>query len=270
MTQALSEFERATALRVLDGPQTGFYGSVPDGWQQGKGAFGGIAIGMLARAIVMSEPDGTRRLRSLSADLCARLLPGPVTVHVSTLRRGGSVTYLDGRLLQGDQLIARASAALASPRDVPPVHYHPAPPNPPAWQGIEPLPMGPPMGPVFTRHYEFRSTGPLPVSGVESSRIGGWVREKVAPQALDEAAIMGLLDSWWPAVIASSKQFRAIATIGYTMQLLVDPRTLPADQPLYFQAEAVATSDNFVVEMRELWSGEQVVALNQQTFAILS
>lgn len=269
MTHAISEFERATALRNLEGTQ-GFAGDVPDGWQQGKGAFGGIALGMLARAIVASEPDANRRLRSLSADLCARLLPGPVMVHVSQMRRGGSVTYLDARLLQNDELIARASAALATPRDIAPVSLRPTPPEPPAWDTVQVLPIAPPMGPVFARHYEFRSTGPLPVSGVTASRVGGWVREKIPPQTLDEAAIMGLLDSWWPAVIVSSRHFRAVATIGYTMQLLCDPRTLPSDQPLYFTAEAVANTDNFVVEMRELWAGEQLVALNQQTIAVLS
>jgi hypothetical protein len=32
----------------------------------------------------------------------------------------------------------------------------------------------------------------------------------------------------------------------------------------------VASADNYFVEMRELWSGERVVAMNQQTFALLS
>ena len=63
---------------------------------------------------------------------------------------------------------------------------------------------------------------------------------------------------------------RAVATVGYTMQLLVDPRTLDVAEPLYYRARGVAGGDNFFVEMRELWSGDVVVAMNQQTFALLT
>jgi len=126
------------------------------------------------------------------------------------------------------------------------------------------------MGPVFADKYEFRPIGPLPFSGAEAPRCSGWIREKVAPQTLDEAAIVGLLDTWWPAALAMTPKFRAIATIGYTMQLVMDPRTLDPSEPLFFRGQAISSSDNFVVEMRELWSGTTIVALNQQTLAFLS
>ena len=53
------------------------------------------------------------------------------------------------------------------------------------------------------------------------------------------------------------------------VQLLVDPRTLDPAEPLYYRARGVAAADNFFIEMRELWSGDAVVAMNQQTFALL-
>lgn len=54
------------------------------------------------------------------------------------------------------------------------------------------------------------------------------------------------------------------------MQLLADPRALPPSEPLFYRARGVAGADNYFVEMRELWSGDRVVAMNQQTFALLT
>ena len=81
---------------------------------------------------------------------------------------------------------------------------------------------------------------------------------------------MGLLDAWWPAVFASATEPRAAATTSFTAEFLVDPATLAPAEPLRHRARAVAARDGFSVEFRELWSGDTLVALNQQTFALLA
>ncbi|HVH45862.1 MAG TPA: thioesterase family protein [Labilithrix sp.] len=264
-----SEFEQATAISVVGESDGMFRGVVPDGWQQGKGAFGGVAVGLLARAIVASESDRTRTLRSLAADLCAPLLPGAVELHVSTLRRGGSVSFFDARLTQGGLVVAHASASLASARPVTPAPMRPPAPQRPPWRDIAPLPVQPPLGPVFAAKYEYRSTGPLPFCGGTEAIAEGWIRERSAPSVVDEAVIAGMLDAWWPTTLAVESGPRPVATVGYTMQLLVDPRGLSPNEPLFYRGRGVVGSDNYFVEMRELWAGESVVAMNQQTFALL-
>jgi acyl-CoA thioesterase len=47
--ETLTPFDRATAIRTLSSGI--FEGEVPDGWQQGRGAFGGLVFGLLARAM---------------------------------------------------------------------------------------------------------------------------------------------------------------------------------------------------------------------------
>lgn len=262
-----SPLARATALEEIDGGA--FRGEIPDGWQQGKGAFGGVVVALAARALVASERDEQRTLRSLSADLCAPALPGPVEVRVSTLRRGGSVSFLDARVTQDGALVARASAALAVARDVAPAAITSPAPRPPPWADAPVIPVEPPLGPVFARHYEYRATGPLPFSGSREAIAEGWIREQVPPDALDAPAIAALLDAWWPTSLTIEPAPRAVATVGYTMQLLTDPRSLPAPEPLFYRARGAASAGNFFVEMRELWAGERVVAMNQQTFALL-
>lgn len=263
-----SPFELATAIEPAgDGV---FRVVVPDGWQQGKGAFGGLVIGALARAILASERDPSRRLRSLSADLPAPAMPVASEIHVRELRRGGSMSFIDATLLQHGAIVARASATLAAPRALPPADVPlPAAPRLPAWEDVVANPIGPPLGPVFAQHYEYRSTGTLPFSGAGDATTEGWLREKLRPTVIDEPQIIGLLDAWWPAVYGVSPMPRPAATVGYTMQLLADPRELSTERPLAYRARAVVAHDNFVVEMRELWSGDRPIALNQQTFALL-
>lgn len=189
---------------------------------------------------------------------------------MSTLRRGGNVSVVEARLAQDSAIVARASATLGSARAVAPVTMRPATPIQWPWFDVPPIPVEPPLGPVFGQKYEYRSTGPLPFSGAPEALAEGWIRERRAPAALDEAAIAGLLDAWWPTVFAVQTAPRASVTVGYTMQLLVDPRSLTPVEPLFYRARGVANADNYFVEMRELWSADRLVAMNQQTFALLT
>ena len=42
---------------------------VPDGWQQGRGAFGGLVVGAMVRAAIVTTNDVTRVVRSVTAEL---------------------------------------------------------------------------------------------------------------------------------------------------------------------------------------------------------
>ncbi len=272
----MSAFESATAITVVERTASHgrFAGTIPDGWQQGKGAFGGLVIGILTRALVSYEEDRSRTLRSLNADLLVAALPGPVTVDVSVLRRGANVSFLEARLEHNGVLVARAGATLAAPRSIDPSPIVDALPLPqveplPPWADMPVLPVEPPLGPVFATHYQYRSRA-LPFSGGTRAFATGWIRERVPPVTLDEAAVIGLLDAWWPTSLSVDTRPRATVTVGFTMQLVKAPGTLDPNVPLFYRAHGIGCGENFFVEMRELWSGGEVVALNQQTFSILT
>jgi len=259
-------FEEATALERTG--EVSFRGLVPDRWQQGKGAFGGVMVGMMARAMIACE--GERRLRSLSADLCAPALCGPVDVEIEVLRRGASATFLGARLRQSAGLLARASASFAAAREIAPPGIEVRSPPVLPWRAVDVVPVEPPLAPVFTQHYEYRPTGPVPFTGGTEALASGYLRPKVRPEVYDVPAVCALLDAWWPTVFPLAHGPRGVATVGYTMQLLVDPKVIPVDVPLRYSATGVDQDDNFFVEMRELWSGDRRVAMNQQTFALLT
>ena len=71
--------EPASLDRVLDVSLVaeGRYAlDVPDGWAQGRGAFGGLVLGAMLRAVTRAEPDPARRVRSVTGEIPAPVLPG--------------------------------------------------------------------------------------------------------------------------------------------------------------------------------------------------
>jgi len=63
----IPSFEEASVVRRT-GPGS-FEVTVPDGWQQGRGAFGGLVYGMLTRAMEQVVDEPARRLRTLTGDI---------------------------------------------------------------------------------------------------------------------------------------------------------------------------------------------------------
>src|SRR5271170_5876695 len=83
-------FERAIALeRVAENEHRAV---VPDGWQQGRGAFGGLVLGTLMEAMASREPDPARAVRAFTGDLCGPALTEASRVVTRVLRRGNNQT----------------------------------------------------------------------------------------------------------------------------------------------------------------------------------
>jgi Acyl-CoA thioesterase N-terminal domain/Acyl-CoA thioesterase C-terminal domain len=258
------DFTHATRIEPL--AEGRYRWDVPDGWQQGRGAFGGLVLGALLRAIERHSADPTRATRTLTGDLCGPILPGPAEIVVELLRRGNNLSNLDARLIQSGAIQARASAVLSAAKVA--VHVPtPRPPTAPPSTELAITPLGPPEAPVFAPHFEYRSASPNLFAGADGAATLGWLRLRDAPARLDAPAMIGLLDAWWPALFSGGP--RPVATVSFTAELLVDPTSLPADVPLLYTGRVAALSDGFCVEFRELWSGDRLVALNQQTFAVL-
>lgn len=238
---------------------------IPDGWQQGRGAFGGLVLGTLLRAIEQAAPG--RPTRTLSGDICGPVLPGPADIRVVELRRGNNQTNLAATLTQGDAVLATATAVLSGPRAVAAPSFAPAPPAAASWRDVPPIARESRIAPTFAQHYDYRSSVPAFTRG--EPVIDGFIGEREPLAQLDAPALVGRLDAWWPTLFSLDGAPRPCATISFVAEILVDPATLPPAEPLRYRARLAALHEGFFVELRELWQGERVVALNQQTFAIL-
>ncbi|HEX6837622.1 MAG TPA: thioesterase family protein [Polyangia bacterium] len=239
---------------------------LPDGWQQGRGAFGGLVLGTLLRAIEAAAPG--RPTRTLAGDICGPVMPGPADLRVVELRRGSNQSNLAAMLTQGEAVLATATAVLSGPRAVAAPPFAPAPPPPAApWRDVPPIGRDSRITPAFAQHYDYRSSTPAFSRG--EPIIDGFIREREPLAELDAPALVGRLDAWWPTLFSLDGGPRPCATVSFVAEILVDPATLSATEPLRYRAHLAALHEGFFVELRELWHGERVVALNQQTFAIL-
>lgn len=242
---------------------------LPDGWQQGRGLFGGLVAGVLIRALETAVgPE--RALRSLTCEMCGPTLPGPLVVRVELLRAGNAVSTLAARLIQGGEVQAHAVGVFGKPRaDTREVNELPKP-EIPDWRAIEPVDLGPPMAPDFMRYMELRPIAGLPFTGASKPMTSVFVRPRYPGQPRDNAWAAVCADTCWPALFATEDQFRPCATIAYTFQPVLPPSDLDPEAPLFYRATDVSIRHGYAVEFRELWSPDgRLVALNQQTIAII-
>jgi acyl-CoA thioesterase superfamily protein len=261
------DFASASRVELVGGGR--FRTVVPDGWQQGQGAFGGLVLATLLRAMQAAEQDSTRLARTLAGDLCGPVQPGEAEIQVRVLRRGKHQTNLAAELLQGGQVQALATTVLSSPRPVEASRVQPPAPALGPWTEIAPVPLGHGVGPVFAAHYEYRSGGPPLFGGGGEGATAGYIRESRPLARLDAPAVIGRLDAWWPTLSSIEAAPRAVVTISFVAELLRDVRAWDTAEPFQLRGRLLALEDGHFVELRELWSPEGLVAANQQTFAIL-
>jgi acyl-CoA thioesterase len=243
---------------------------VPDGWQQGVGAFGGYVLGVLVRAATTVVPG--RALRSLTAEIPSPVQPGEATVLVEVLRTGQSVSTVATRLVQKGQLQAHAVSVLGAPRRVGQEadHTELTPPEAPSWRDIAALPPDLPNVPVFAQHFEFRLADGFPFRGAARSGAKGWIRLRDLEGERDAALVVAHVDAWWPAEFARLSAPRPMVTAAFSMQVVGGAEVWTNDSPLLHVSRTRAVKEGYVTEARELWTEDgALVALNEQTMVIV-
>jgi hypothetical protein len=216
------------------------------------------------------EPGPERALRTLSGEIVAPVVTGPVELTVEVLRKGSGLSSLAARLRQDGEVRAHASAIYAKQRLVDRDRTVLVPPRVKPWTETEVIPIGPPLGPTFAQSLEFRPDGPSPFSEHPEALASGWVRSRVPFARLGAPELVALADAYWPTGLAIEPMPRPMATIGFTFQLCIDPATLNPTEPLYHRGTMQAAHDGYFAELRELWTPDgRLVALNPQTFAII-
>lgn len=241
---------------------------VEDDWLQGRGAYGGLTVAALVRAIEARVADPRRKLRSLTAELPAPTIPGTARIEIDVLRSGNNLTVARAALRQHDEVTTHVVATLAASRDTGDAWAELAGPELPPWESVPVIPLAGP-GPVFARHFEYRVAAGIPFTDSEPVSMG-WVRPR-APGALRDAAfIAALIDAWWPAAMNRFRGPRPLATIAYTLEIVDGLEGLEPDAPLAYRGRVPVCRDGYFLETRELWGSDgRLVARNHQTFAII-
>jgi len=255
-----------------DGP----HWQVPAGWEQGRGAWGGLVVAGLIRATEVLVDNPERSLRAVTCQLLAPLPDGAAQVQTEILR-GGSATVgirADVRDEQG-KLCASLTAVWGSDRadDVQPPYARwgvVEMPHVPAWSDVPVVAIEPPIGPAFGSHLVFRPVTGFPTTG--EGRVAGWIGLPDVPAAWrwDAATLVGMVDAWWPAALSRADRMRPMATVSFSAHLLCDPVSLDSSVPLLHEGVLVGANRGFSSEIRRLWTPDGTLAVDSfQLIAVI-
>ncbi len=257
-----------TPAKLADGR----YGiEIPTGWRQGRGAYGGLVVATLVRAIEDAVGDRSRAIRSVTAEIPAPVVAGAAEIAVDLLRAGKNVSTLRASLVQDGETRAHAVAVAAeSRRSGGETGWQElAPPDAPSWRTLGVVPWSP-VFPEFAQHMEFRVVDGIPTSGA-AARTVGWVRCRLPGGLRDTAHIAAMIDAWWPAALVRLPAMRPMATIAYTLDVVHGLDGLDPDAPLLYRSTAPVLTGGYCLETRELWGEDgRLVALNHQTFVVIA
>jgi acyl-CoA thioesterase len=253
--------------------ERGFALDVRPGWRQGRGAFGGLVVGALIKAIELEVGDPARKVRSVTAEIPGPVEAGTVDVAVEALRIGKNVSTVRAALSQAGEVRTHAVAIVAADRqaaggqDAATTWNEHRRPDAAAWTTIAALPGSP--GPEFAQHFEYRIIEGIPMSG-GAARCLGWVRPRDPGPDRGASYIAAMIDAWWPAALVRFPAMRPMATIAFTLDIVGGTDGLDPGAPLLYRSVAPVCTNGYCLETRELWSEDgRLVAINHQTFVVI-
>jgi acyl-CoA thioesterase len=242
------------------------------GWNQGRGAFGGLVIGALIRAIEDSVADPSRLVRTVTAEIPGPIEVGTADIAIEVLRRGNNVSAVRAAMSQHGEVRAHAVAVLAATRsgDAPPPQWNDlVAPTLPHWTELPPRSGVAGAQHGFAANFEWRLVEGVPASGGPAVALG-WIRALDPGPRRGAAYVAAMIDAWWPAGLNRLSAFRPMATLAFSLDIAGSVDALAADAPLVYRATSPVSRDGYSLETRELWSPDgQLIAVNHQTFVVI-
>jgi len=275
MTENRSEtrFDRDTALIPLG---DGRYAGVIDrGWWIERGPNGGYIAAIVLRGLAMAVADPARTPRSLTVHYLAPPAEGPCEMHTSIERTGRRVTFVTGRLVQGERLLALAMAAFAVSMEGPVFSDITMPEALPLAQAERlPLTQTPSgaISPMRERYEQRWAIGGQPFTSSPLAVVGGYIRfADEVRRPIDHLAVTAFADAWIPSVFARFPQPMGIPTVDLTVHFrapLPHPKMSDDDFCLVAFRTQVA-AEGFVEEDGEVWSPDGVLLAHSRQLAAL-
>jgi acyl-CoA thioesterase len=231
------------------------------------GPFGG-ATAATALAAVLAHPARQGEPIALTVNFAGPVADGVFQVEAAATRTNRSTQHWLVQLRQGDEVVATATAVLATRRETWSAVEAGFPPAPPA----ESIARSPPIEHVrWTGAYDMRFVrGPLqfvaPPATERDSVSLLWVRDE-PPRALDFCSLAALADVFFPRIFVRRATWVPIGTVSFTVYFHADAATLSAigTRHLLAHARAHQFRNGFFDQSGELWGalGELLVVTHQ-------
>jgi acyl-CoA thioesterase len=197
-----------------------FKTTVSDDWLQGRTAYGGLSAALCLEAAKRILPD-LPPLRSGQFTLIGPAA-GPLSIHVSTLRRGKSAVFVNVDLVGEAGLAARAVLSFGAARksvldyaDLPAPQVTAIADSPPFFEQKSPI--------NFQQHFESRMAGgarPFTPGATPEYRI--WFRHRDASAWEGIVPLIALADAPPPPAMVMFPQAGPISTMTWSLDVLSD------------------------------------------------
>jgi hypothetical protein len=255
---------------------------VPDTWQQGRGAWGGLPVQAMVDAVVRNE-DAKRGIRSITLHIPEPVLPQVHRIFTRLIRRGSAISMWQVDIVRESEnlTVAFGQVVTGENKDLefnPPVETWGTAvfPQVPPFDDVVIVPIGPPFGPEFAQHLEFRPVTPLPTMGTQAL-VYGWIN---IPQRTEVGAdwsaaqLLSTVDAWWPSPYTLMKSMRPVATVSFSANLLIDPKDIEPvageRAPLLHESSVSSDHGGFMSELRRLWTPDgRLVVENLQSIMVI-
>lgn len=263
----MAAFDVATA--VAPAGEGRWAATVDPGWFAPAGPNGGYLGSIVLRAMLEALADPGRHPRSLTLHYLRAPAAGPVEVAVRVERAGRSLSTLSARMEQDGRACVLAVGAFASAFPSVADYAGPMPAAPPP-EASWPVPPMPGLPPIFTQLETRPAIGPVPFSGADEARSGGWLR-LADPRPADAVAVATYVDAWWPAPFTRLTSPIAAPTVDLTIHFR---RALPhvgmdPAAPVLGLFTSRFSADGFFEEDGELWSPDGVLLAQSRQLALL-
>lgn len=230
----------------------GWTAEVPEDWQQGRTAFGGLSAALALSACRRLVPD----LPVLRSGQIAFIGPaaGELTMRPTLLRRGKSMTFMACDLFSGGVVAMRALYAFggARPSELSAVAEGPpdckAPDDCTQMWGGEGV-----KRPGFARHLDQRPAGGLvPFSGADKGDLLVWVRHR-DPVAPGIEALVALGDALPPASFTRMTGLAMISTVTWGFDLF-DPQPEDGSGWVLMRSTDDGVGDGYAGQDMHMWN----------------
>jgi acyl-coenzyme A thioesterase PaaI-like protein len=262
LASVTSDFESATGVRRRS--DSVYDGEIAEGWDIGGNANGGyvMALGCRAMADAVGRPPLT-----VTAHFLAPGKPGPVAIHVDTIRAGRRTATVAATVRSGETTIVVLLGTFAEQEPGGPAVYRTGPPTLPPVE--ECVPMTPPVDAGF-RHRVRAHARPIDAGfGVGrpsgTAEIEGWF-ELPDTDRLDAFGLMLATDAFAPVVFNSG-----VFPVGWspTVELTVHIRGTPAPGPLRCRLFSTFMADGMFDETGELWDTAGTLVAQSRQLALV-
>jgi acyl-CoA thioesterase len=264
----IESFDVASAVSAT-GVKGEFTCEVPEGWGQGRAAYGGLAGAYLVRAAEMFM-GSERPLRSFNLVFVGPLKTGPATLTVEVLRSGGSLTHLEVRLFNEGVLATSAYVACARARASEAAAMQLPVPEMPPVEGAMEMAFVPGMMPEFMRFMEMRWTvTSFPFSGSEKGHVQGWLRPR-NPATPGLPLMVGLMDAWPPPVWSLLDGLGRGSSVNWHANFApaAFESELRPDSWYFWDSHLTYARDGYSDMDASLWSENgELLAMSRQLFA---